>query len=63
MTYRIEATGFLHHMVRNIVGTLIEVGSGKRDPGDIMHILETRDRTQAGATAPPEGLYLVKIWY
>ncbi|HXK61351.1 MAG TPA: tRNA pseudouridine(38-40) synthase TruA [Acidobacteriota bacterium] len=61
--YTIEADGFLHHMVRNIVGTLLEIGRGKRSPSDMIRILESRDRKQAGPTAPPEGLYLVKVWY
>lgn len=63
LTYRVEADGFLHHMVRNFVGTLTEVGLGKRRPSDVRDLLEVRDRTQAGPTAPAEGLYLVKIWY
>lgn len=62
-TYRVEAPGFLHHMVRNIVGTLLEVGQGKRPPGDITSILAAKDRKMAGPTAPAEGLYLVRIWY
>lgn len=63
LTYRVEADGFLHHMVRNFAGTLIEVGLGKRRAGDFPALLEARDRKQAGPTAPPEGLYLVRIWY
>lgn len=61
--YEVEADGFLHHMVRNMAGTLIEVGTGKRQPEDISRILHSGDRRQAGMTAPPEGLYLVKVWY
>ncbi|MFZ0426982.1 MAG: tRNA pseudouridine(38-40) synthase TruA [Acidobacteriota bacterium] len=63
LVYRIEADGFLHHMVRNIVGTLIEVGLGKRRPQDLPALLEARDRTLAGPTAPADGLYLVRVWY
>jgi tRNA pseudouridine38-40 synthase len=63
IVYRVVGTGFLHHMVRNIVGTLLEVGLGQRAPEDVQGILEGKDRTQAGPTAPPEGLYLVRIWY
>jgi tRNA pseudouridine38-40 synthase len=63
LLYRVEADGFLHHMVRNIAGTLIEVGLGKRRPEDLPSLLQARDRRQAGPTAPPEGLYLVRIWY
>ena len=61
--YQIEATGFLHHMVRNIVGTLVEVGLEKRSPLDIEKIFKTKDRRNAGPTAPAHGLYLVKVWY
>lgn len=63
LRYRVEADGFLHHMVRNIAGTLLEIGLRKRPPEDVARILETLDRNSAGVTAPPEGLYLVKIWY
>lgn len=55
--------GFLKHMVRNIVGTLIEVGRGRLQPDDIRKILAAKDRTQAGPTAPPQGLYLVGVEY
>ncbi len=58
-----EADGFLHHMVRNITGTLLEVGRGRRPPEDVARVLATQDRRQAGPTAPPQGLYLVKVWY
>lgn len=61
--YCVEADGFLHHMVRNIVGTLLEIGLQKRPPQDVTAILEAADRRNAGITAPPEGLYLVRIWY
>ncbi|MBV8067980.1 MAG: tRNA pseudouridine(38-40) synthase TruA [Candidatus Eremiobacteraeota bacterium] len=59
----ITADGFLHHMVRTIVGTLIECGTGRRSPGEIERILEARDRTAAGPTAPPQGLYLAGVRY
>ncbi|MBI4237126.1 MAG: tRNA pseudouridine(38-40) synthase TruA [Deltaproteobacteria bacterium] len=55
--------GFLKQMVRNIVGTLVEVGEGKRSPASMRSVLQSRDRRQAGATAPAEGLYLVKVEY
>lgn len=55
--------GFLKYQVRNMVGTLIEIGSGKRDPSDIEKIINAKDRKQAGMTAKPEGLYLVDIWF
>ena len=59
----IEATAFLRHMVRNIVGTLVDVGRGLRTPESFSELLEARDRTKAGATAPAWGLYLVKVKY
>lgn len=63
ITFRVEARGFLHHMVRNMAGTLINIGLGKRKPSSIDQIIESRDRNQAGPTASAEGLYLVRIWY
>ena len=62
-TYRIQANAFLKHMVRTIVGTLVVVGSGELAPDDVARILASRDRTQAGATAPPQGLCLVAVSY
>jgi tRNA pseudouridine38-40 synthase len=50
-------------MVRNITGTLVDVGLGRFAPGDVKVMLESRDRTRAGMTAPPQGLYLVKVFY
>ena len=63
LVYRIEATAFLKHMVRNIIGTLVEVGLGERPPETIAALIVGRDRTQAGATAPPHGLVLVAVRY
>jgi tRNA pseudouridine38-40 synthase len=63
LCYDVRGSGFLHHMVRNIVGTLLEVGRGKLAPEDILHILNARDRTAAGPTAPPQGLCLMKVEY
>jgi len=63
LVYRIEATAFLKHMVRNIVGTLVEVGSGVRPANDLAAVLESRDRGRAGPTAPPHGLCLVAVRY
>jgi len=63
LVYEVRGNGFLHHMVRNIVGTLIEVGRGRLAPGAIVRILEARDRTLAGPTAPARGLCLVKVEY
>ena len=58
-----RGSGFLHHMVRNLVGTFILVGKGTFEVGDIARILEARDRSAAGATAPAGGLYLVSVEY
>ncbi|ROR32836.1 tRNA pseudouridine(38-40) synthase TruA [Inmirania thermothiophila] len=58
-----EANAFLHHMVRNIAGVLIDIGRGKRPPSWAREVLEGRDRTRGGFTAPPEGLYLVAVRY
>jgi tRNA pseudouridine38-40 synthase len=63
LVYTIEATAFLRHMVRNIVGTLIEVGRGQRSPESFSELLKARDRTKAGPTAPPHGLFLVEVKY
>jgi tRNA pseudouridine38-40 synthase len=63
LCYDVRGSGFLHHMVRNIVGTLIEVGRAKLAPEDILRILKARDRTAAGPTAPPQGLCLMKVEY
>jgi tRNA pseudouridine38-40 synthase len=60
---RIEADGFLYKMVRNIVGTLVEVGRGRMAPERVAEIVAARDRRQAAATAPPQGLCLVKVSY
>ena len=57
------ADGFLHHMVRNIAGVLMAVGEGKREPGWSQDVLEGRDRTLGGVTAPPEGLSLMAVKY
>ena len=59
----IEADAFLQYMVRNITGTLAEVGLGRFSPDDVKYILESKDRTAAGKTAPPQGLYLVRVDY
>jgi len=58
-----EATAFVRHMVRNIVGTLVEVGLGSRDPASIVALLAGLDRTRAGATAPAHGLCLEEVFY
>ncbi len=63
LVYRVEATAFLKHMVRNIVGTLVEVGLGDRQADDMPALLASRDRTRAGATAPAIGLVLREVRY
>ena len=63
LVYDVVGNGFLHHMVRNIVGTLMEVGRGRMAPGDMPGILAACDRKQAGPTAPARGLCLVKVEY
>ena len=60
---RARADAFLKQMVRNIVGSLVDVGRGKLDPEDLARILAARDRTQAGVAAPPHGLFLVEVEY
>jgi tRNA pseudouridine38-40 synthase len=63
VTVEIEADGFLRHMARSLVGTLVEVGQGRRSPEDLSSVLEARDRSQAGATAPARGLFLMRVTY
>jgi tRNA pseudouridine38-40 synthase len=58
-----EADGFLRHMVRNIVGTVVEVGIGNMQPEEIENILDARDRAAAGVKAPAKGLFLMKVSY
>ena len=59
----VQANAFLHHMVRNIAGALMAVGSGKQPESWVAEVLETRDRRKAGVTAPAPGLYLVDVGY
>ena len=61
--YTVKGSGFLHHMVRNLVGTFILVGKGSLHVEDVTRILEARNRSAAGATAPASGLYLVNVEY
>ena len=63
MVTTIEASAFLRHMVRNIMGTLIEVGKGSMTVEEFRYIFESKDRGMAGITAPPQGLFLKKVKY
>jgi len=63
LLYVVRGSGFLHHMVRNLVGTFVLVGKGTVKPEDVSTILEARKRSAAGATAPASGLYLVSVEY
>ena len=63
LVYAVCGSGFLHHMVRNLVGTFILVGKGTLHVEDVKPILEARNRSAAGATAPASGLYLVSVEY
>ena len=61
--FRIEADGFLKYMVRNIVGTLVDIGRGKLSRVEFISIREAKDRRQAGRTAPAHGLFLQEVKY
>jgi tRNA pseudouridine38-40 synthase len=63
LVYTIEGSGFLHHMVRNLVGTFLLIGKGTWNEADLGTILSARSRSAAGATAPASGLWLVKVDY
>jgi len=63
LTFKIEADGFLRYMVRNIVGTLVDVGLGKITPAQFGDILESKNRKKASATAPAHGLFLMEVKY
>jgi tRNA pseudouridine38-40 synthase len=63
LIYTVRGNGFLHHMVRNLVGTFLLVGKGTVTLEDLRRILDARERTAAGATAPASGLYLVEVEY
>lgn len=61
--FTIQGDGFLYNMVRIIMGTLIEIGTNKKSPEDMMRILKSGDRKKAGPTAPPQGLFLEEVYY
>lgn len=63
ISIEVEANAFLRHMVRNIVGTLVDVGWGKMGADQLKGVLNARDRSAAGITAPPQGLYLIEVKY
>jgi tRNA pseudouridine38-40 synthase len=63
LTYNVRGNGFLHHMVRNLVGTFLDVGRGHIQPDEITAILNRRSRSAAGATAPARGLFLDSVEY
>jgi tRNA pseudouridine38-40 synthase len=63
LVFEVTGTGFLRHMVRNIVGTLVEIGRGRRPVSDMRQVLESLDRSRASPTAPPEGLTLWSVEY
>jgi tRNA pseudouridine38-40 synthase len=63
LVYRVRGNGFLHHMVRNLVGTMLEAGRGQIKPSDIHNVLAARSRSAAGPTAPARGLFLHSVEY
>ncbi len=63
LLFEISGDGFLYNMVRIITGTLVEVGLGRRSPGEMEEIIEAKNRQAAGHTAPPYGLYLAEVYY
>ena len=63
LKFTISADRFLRNMVRAIVGTMVEIGNGKMEPKDLRKIIEDKDRSSAGTSAPPQGLFLVDVGY
>ena len=60
---QVAGDGFLYNMVRIITGTLVEAGLGNRTPESVKEVIDSKDRTRAGLTAPPQGLYLAEVYY
>ena len=63
LVYVVRGKSFLRHMVRKLVGTLLEVGRGRLTAGDVRELFDLRDRSRSGPTAPPQGLALVSVEY
>jgi len=63
LEFRVWGNGFLYHMVRNLVGTLVDIGRGRRSGSDMGILLAGKDRSKAGMTAPAQGLYLQEVFY
>ena len=63
LLFVVRGKSFLRHMVRKMVGTLLDIGRGRLPVEEIDRVLETRDRSRGGPTAPPHGLYLVSVEY
>jgi tRNA pseudouridine38-40 synthase len=63
LVYEVTASAFCWQMVRALVGTIVEAGAGRRRPGDLLRVLRSGDRAEAGRLAPPEGLCLWSVGY
>ena len=63
LAFHVEANRFLHHMVRFLVGTMLDAASGRRDPGDVTRLLGAPDNSEVSAPAPPHALYLDGVVY
>ena len=63
IVFEISAKSFLHHMIRNIIGTLVDVGLNKTTVENFKKIIDSKNRSNAGITAPPQGLYFLKVDY